>query len=124
MGLPMTLTEFLLERIVEDEEAAQSVLDARPEGRYSDGAWAVANLPEPTCSHVLRHGPIRVLAECEAKRRIVEEVHYDGRSGDYVAPWCTTCSDDENLVNLPCPTLRLLALPYADHPDYQPEWKP
>jgi hypothetical protein len=27
-------------------------------------------------------------------------------------------------VVAPCPTLRLLALPYADHPDYRPEWRP
>lgn len=24
---------------------------------------------------------------------------------------------------LPCPTLQLLAMPYADHPDYDPSWQ-
>ncbi len=32
---------------------------------------------------------------------------------------CVTCRTQG-----PCVTLRLLALPYAGHPDYQPEWRP
>lgn len=27
-------------------------------------------------------------------------------------------------LSIPCPTLRMLALPYADHPDYRQEWRP
>ncbi|RJQ85238.1 DUF6221 family protein [Amycolatopsis panacis] len=39
--------------------------------------------------------------------------------------WCETChvpADDAG-VNW-CVTLRLLALPYADHPDYSERWRP
>jgi hypothetical protein len=59
--------------------------------------------------------PARVLAECDAKRRIVERHRqsFDICAGD--------CAMQE--VS-PCPTIRALALPYADHPDYCKEWKP
>jgi hypothetical protein len=50
---------------------------------------------------IARWDPARVLAECAAKRRIVEM--YAGQHGQpYV--------------------LHFLALPYADHPDYRQEW--
>jgi hypothetical protein len=29
-----------------------------------------------------------------------------------------------NHWSYPCDTLKLLALPYADHPDYRDEWRP
>lgn len=47
----------------------------------------------------------RVLAECEAKRRIV----------DYATRVCLPSVDI---------VLGELALPYLDHPDYRKEWKP
>ncbi|MFD9889100.1 DUF6221 family protein [Amycolatopsis sp. NPDC058986] len=39
--------------------------------------------------------------------------------------WCETCHvpGDEAGSNW-CTTLRLLALPYADHPDYSERWRP
>lgn len=36
---------------------------------------------------------------------------------------CDECLDYETQV-WPCSTLRLLALPYAGHPDYREDWKP
>ena len=87
--------------------------------------------------HIARHDPARVLRDVEAKRRIVaEHASEDGH--------CRTCTveDREDApmgtdwdtepeaiwvrrpVAYPCPTLRLLALPYADHPDYREEWRP
>lgn len=77
--------------------------------------------------HIARHDPARVLAEVDAKRQIVElhgplKVEGDPFTG------CTTCSwrdeMDELWVRWPCPTLRLLVLPYSSHPDYRPEWAP
>jgi hypothetical protein len=53
------------------------------------------------------------LLEIEAKRRILEE--------------CTGELYDEHpeiTDRLNLRVLVLLALPYADHPDYQPEWNP
>ena len=57
----------------------------------------------PTCCTALaRHDPARVLAECEAKRQIVQNAQDPG---------------DDLFV-------AILALPYADHPDYREEWRP
>jgi hypothetical protein len=75
------LTEFLLARIAEDER--------RYDGDRSDYGY----------------GWQHMLAECGAKRRIVEMM---GRVVDEFA----------NEV------LYALASVYADHPDYREEWKP
>ena len=97
------LAEFLLARIAEDEEQARDhwVLDPDPP-KY--GTWL--------------HW---VLAECDAKRRIVElhapgndVVTADDDGSDVLALWdCREC----RVYRGPCRTLRALALPYAEHPD-------
>lgn len=101
----MNLTEFLLARIAEDElrawalqERAQYVRreleNPKYLGRLIPG-WS--DWPEVEATAV------RVLAECEARRRIVE--FYGGPVGQmYVLPF--------------------LALPYADHADYDGRWRP
>jgi len=110
----VTLTEFLTARIAEDEAEARAAARAAgyhwsPDPKpFRDGAPSIDR-------HQARHDPARVLAECDAKRRIV-----DGY-------WEPTLNDlDASDENTPVPlwTLKALALPYADHPDYQQEWKP
>lgn len=67
--------------------------------------------PYKDAAHIVRHDPVRVLREVEAKREIVN-VHSGPHScgvSDY---------DDDD----PCPTLRLLAFPDHDHPDHDPAW--
>jgi hypothetical protein len=126
------LTAFLLARIGEDEESA------REAATWEDGMYF-----EPWQAHIPQAGyfnsempygavefsAARVLAECEAKRRIVEE-HRESYAG---SKRCEVCAKDAHLeygdvvvdwVRFPCPTMRLLALPYADHPDYRQEWTP
>jgi len=96
----VTLTEFLLARIAEDESDVWSFRDSGESGYWT---WQ------------------RMLAEFQAKRRIVEE--HAGGGG----PLCEACADglwNLERTSLPCPTLRLLALPYADHADYREEWRP
>ncbi|GAA1138517.1 DUF6221 family protein [Nocardioides aquiterrae] len=90
----MTLTDFLLARIAEDVAGAEAA-DAVPApwGFWDDG---------------------RVLAECEAKRRIV------GLHGR-VDP--CDAHDGATLETVECDTLRALAAVYADHPDYREEWR-
>jgi hypothetical protein len=76
-------------------------------------------------AHAVRHNPMRALADIEAKRQIVA-LHSDATGH--------SCSvTDETGYNLnygevsgeeACTTLRLLALPYADHPGYRGEWRP
>ena len=99
MGV-ITLPEFLLARIAEDERRVEFVRDFIPEhgdqGEYID--------------------PARVLAECDAKRRIVEMQ--------------ATNDEDRHLPGFHYKAqmiervLHALALPYADHPDYREEWRP
>lgn len=81
----MTLTDFLLARIAEDEDAIDLAVE---ENRY----WPYRL-------------PSSARAECEAKRRIVG-----------------SCVEESPMEG--AHILRLLALPYADHPDYREEWKP
>jgi hypothetical protein len=103
----MTLTDFLLARIAEDETNLREMTNPREAAVRVEGASA----PE------VRHfaNPDRVLAECEAKRRIVE-AHREWDDNDWQSPAYFSAPMD--LV------LSLLALPYADHPDYREEWKP
>ena len=111
----MTLTDFLLARIEDDEKTAR-----RPTGRvYADDDGCVATpedewadgsdrLPNHHNTWALIHDPARVLAECEAKRRIVErEVNAANR-----------------MTYRRLLTLVDLASVYADHPDYRDEWRP
>lgn len=71
------------------------------------------------CAHIAEWDPQRVLAEVEAKRRIV-----DLHEGEHA---CSTYDRDGNIDNCTwvigyCSTLRLLALPYADRAGYRKEW--
>ncbi|MBN6037447.1 DUF6221 family protein [Amycolatopsis sp. 195334CR] len=73
----------------------------------------------------------RMIREVEATRLIVEahETTVTDRvagfplyGGDY---WCEICHVPGGEPGQTwCRTLRLLALPYADHPDYRREWRP
>ena len=115
----MTLTEFLEARIAEDEAVARGsgviawLTYRGPRGLmdYTEVASATVDAPDVwmadegeavgfTSAQVI-YDERRVLAECAAKRAILR------------LP-----------VRYPCPTLRILAEVYADHPDYLPEWKP
>jgi hypothetical protein len=84
--------------------------------------------------HIARHDPARVLAEIAAKRGLIAKhvpegvaycpnptcaVHHP--SGQ---PLLCIVQSAAYLIDAywPCLELRLLAAPYADHPDYQREW--
>ena len=124
----MTLTEFLLARVAEDEAVARDAGERR-------------GLPYESPLYVVddnyRHDqvgiyPERVLAECEAKRRIVGiheldpiEVYSWGTTGGGCGLCDHSCeTGGDTWGHDPCETLKALALPYADHPDYRQEWKP
>jgi hypothetical protein len=131
----MTITEFLLARIAEDEEAAS---DQEGAEYYVDGAW-----PEGM--------PARVLAEAAAKRAIIGLHKSESWSvpgppiGDPHTYVTESDSPDEVRVKLggafvgkisreeffermgaiknpPAKELRALAAVYKDHPDYLQEW--
>ena len=111
----MTITEFLLARIEEDEQAAKGV----HRGRWNS---KTALLDHDLYGHISRQHPARVLAECDAKRRIVEqawklEFEIDGE-------WGSSRSVEEMQADGVCPgIIATLASVYADHPDFQDEWR-
>lgn len=120
----MTLVEFLLGRLGEDERhahAALGILGHENEWWRWQRLHEVPAITRADARHIERWSPRRVLTEVEAKRRIVE-LHrrvYPGRD------ICDTCGMfGESDVDWPCETLRLLALPFADHRDYRKEWRP
>ena len=129
----MTLTEFLLARIAEDEAVAHaaqhqdqptwradfhsmdamgpkfSVLGSSGQFRSSD-----------VVDHVVRFQPSRVLAECEAKRALINEygkVQAAIAQGDGTE-WTMGGQAARGQA------LMILALPYSAHPDYRPGWAP
>jgi hypothetical protein len=141
-----TLADFLLARIADDQAAGErAAVWLTPNGL----AWMG---PTPQAATLLLAiSGHRMLAECDAKRRIVEKLS-EGL-GKHWGPaanpereweWCPRARTEEYCrgtdlewgPDAPCecaaewpdykqvPLLRLLALPYADHPDYRPEWKP
>ena len=147
------LVAFLEARFADDERDARAAAAANPgaaatrwvaeqvDHRSSTGlrgkAWAV--VPErvkgvaiaispsgvrPLCvTHIGRHDPARVLAEAEAKRMIMEEHGIECPGEEF--QHCRVCHDysRHDATRAPCRTLRLLALPYADHENYREEWR-
>jgi hypothetical protein len=67
--------------------------------------------------HIALHDPARVLAEIDAKRRIIAEYEKEARlmASGYESAYTAGGQDARYTV------LRFLALPYRDHPDYRPE---
>jgi hypothetical protein len=128
----MTITEFLLARIAEDEAAAQ----AASTGPWvwvgeaaEDSAFLYAGDNEPVIaaygnhtegyiecsdadrSYIARHDPARVLAECKAKRAILAEHRpevetvewFDTVSDTGTAPVCPSCRPKEPIEWHPRP---------------------
>jgi hypothetical protein len=93
------------------------VIDVEPDRHHrelNEGGWLSDRV-----DHIARHDPARVLAEVEAKRRIVAEHPDYGGYGES----CATCAEsDVDLAPYPCPTLRALASVYRDHPGFREEW--
>ncbi|MFJ6143107.1 DUF6221 family protein [Streptomyces anulatus] len=131
------LVQFLRDRLDEDERIAQLVLGTNvmarvrrgqpaprwapsPEGDAgiwdTDGTPRVKHVWARERDHIVRHDPARVLREVDAKRQIIAE-------HDVYARKLADRMDCQSL-DFPCKTLRLLALSYADHPDYQDTWRP
>lgn len=111
------LADFLLRRIAEEERAARAA-------RRVVGATARVAHSGPAEAQLVTPG--RLLADCATRRKIIalHEVHltsngipamFDGESG--------SCRAGQNEREYVCPTLRLLALRYADHVEFDPAWQ-
>ncbi|MFJ1765047.1 DUF6221 family protein [Amycolatopsis sp. NPDC088138] len=116
-----------------DELATDTIF----EGDYVSGSEVIVfsaewqDEAEANLRFIADNDPAFVLADVAAKRQLVEE-----HSGREVASldrdtWgrpfvvCRRCTEGTvRQVVAPCPTLKLLALPYVDHPEYREEWRP
>ena len=111
----MSITEFLLERIAQDEAAARDNL-------AGDDRW-------PTSWS--KAAAARVLAECEAKRRIVKRAerlaaeHYAVSAAERY--WNPQLQDwrymSESQMRALIWVMHDLAAVYAEHEDFQEEWR-
>lgn len=140
----MTLTDFLLARIAEDREAAEKA----SQGRWKlwgmqvmadtfgdsnvDHAALVANTQfvddngKPrtwNAHHIAQWDPARVLAECEAKRRIVNDAGFAAHQAE-INNRTPATEPVFAAALLAFHVLAHLARPYADHPDYDRDWRP
>jgi hypothetical protein len=136
------LIAFLTACLDEDERVAREADSGRwlPEDkgitfeyRADDfhGGEAQARLVADTRAnqwHIASWDPARVLAEVEAKRRILD-LHAPINGYDPNGPVCSTCGETGNpgdemlVVRWPCPTVRLLAQPCAARPGWREEWQ-
>jgi hypothetical protein len=131
------LAAWLLEQITEDERGATASAEAenatswgtRHDSNYIEDWTLVTGIEEPlseaTARHVANWDPSRVLAECDAKQRIIE-LHTGGHecsvydhNGEI-----DSCRYVHGDLGEDCSTVRALALPYADRLGYREEWKP
>lgn len=157
----MRIDEFLLARVAEDEAIARAAI------AVSSADWVANNSllmfldhersalvladvdhysQDPAWFHVERHDPARVLAECEAKRRIIEfhqswpvlmetPPRVERVEGDDInsmvfrmsrdISWLTTREYVERFGDDPPTSGMMLALAavYAGHPDFDPAWR-
>jgi hypothetical protein len=138
------LAEFLLVRIAEEETKAKSWRRARmnvdiPEITMSYGLepWIVVGGDKITVTdemYAAWYEPVepdpKVMAECEAKRRIVQlhrathecaKFNGDHEGGVYGFAGVFSTESDWDPESA-CDTLRALAEPYRDHPDFAAHW--
>jgi hypothetical protein len=120
-GAVSGLVEFLTARLGERERLARACINEVDS--YPSYPWGSESAE---LAFVSAHDPAHVLREVEAKRRIVDAyIALDGEinsllaSGKNDMAWSTQCVRSGLHI-----AVINLALPYADHPDYNEEWKP
>jgi hypothetical protein len=117
------LLTFLRARLDEDERVAMAAARAANTDTWIDGAEGsvlgiggdmhlrgAVNSIDDIGPHVVRWDPARALAEVEVKRKLL----------DYAEGLLQDNPEDTT----PRWLAKLLAQPYADHPDYRDEWRP
>lgn len=132
------LIAFLNARITDDERIAAAASNA-PWQIQTDGDWSIlrdadgdrivssyddADFLPADADHIARHDPARVLADIAAKRAIVrmaENAQYAVNAGS-LSSW--NRGQDSGALSVLTDAIRLLAMPYANHPDFHPDFKP
>lgn len=109
---------FATARLDEDEQSAKSLVT---EGATGMGALIRIFTDGSAAQAIAR----RVLREVEAGRRILER-HQPKPDG--TCSWCLeerlAYPEEWQRMAWPCPEFRDLLVRWADHPDYDQEWKP
>ena len=111
----MTLTEFLNARLDEDEARARAAV-TRPHGDAGEqaGPAVVEGLLTPA----------RAQAEVESKRRLMKLAYEaTGLDMDKDLDRDVGAREVSGVEFVGERMLRALALPYADHPDFDEEWR-
>lgn len=139
----MNIAEFITARLDEDERAIAAVLRNAPAWTVDDDAtgWeqgftgvvndkgraVAAVVGGYAAAHIARHDPTRVLADIDAKRKLIMEAFYYAAKID--GEWGCGCSA-QVIAAGHCheerpedqPVLRILATCWSNHPDYKPSW--
>lgn len=136
----VTLVEFLTARWDEDEARYRE--DAGDEAHQQ---WTIHQSGDLNEGYIVSEALDR-LRDIAAKRKILAHhqryLFTDVDQGIRASPACTVCCGSFNEAELdddwrsvrdgtlhvnpavyPCWTVRLLAEPFSDHPDYNPEWR-
>lgn len=128
----MTIVDFLTARLDEKQAVAQAALEAaisRAAPARTPGAWhAPGDDPDMPSSFELVFEPEAILLDIAAHRAILAEHKHapatEPSTDDFGCRICAYDRGDSVLYGWGwCNTVRMLALPYADHPDYDPAWR-
>ena len=118
----MKLRDFVLDRIAEKEAEARA-LEMLPR-------WVMAgDMPDAlpgSEEHIVRWSPARVLVDCAAMRRIVDQAA-EATSDRYsvISEFCVTREERQEAMDTDPGEmiLRILACIDSEHPDFDPEWR-
>lgn len=121
-----SLTEFLRGCIAEDEADARQLAKELDRWRREK----VLNGPDGTQGSVVASllrgsvaDPDRILADCEAMRRVLDLAEAARREGEFNSEWPVK-QFFEGRWSLARAMLRALALQYADRPGYRQDYRP
>jgi hypothetical protein len=131
----MTITEFLTARLDEEESIARAGVSSQAD---PENGWGYISDPgdvshraltphvghiheDVQAAHIIYWHPYRVLADVAAKRRI-SFLHVPPQVSTIPGKLCRECADHDDTPR-PCATMLALLQPYADHPDFNPEWR-
>jgi len=111
--------EFLLERLSEEETAAHMALTSDEQTWFQISSTDADMSAHTLLEHLRHQSPGKILAECDSKRRIVALVVRPVQLRPARRARRASLRHDQ-AVEL----LKLLALPYRNHPGYRRQWLP
>ena len=125
----MGIVEFLEARIAEDEAVAKAAFARLGENDPFTQEWQfgmggfgglvnragtrTALSPTAESNHINRHGPVRVLQEVAAKRKLIKSIE---ELVQHAYGYDSAGAIETELAPL--------AAIYSDHPDFNEEWRP